>query len=81
MKVETDIITSIAVSLIGRAGILMIMYVETYKTDVIVFINNVTLTNHFQYYRVSSLMQTISLGEINGKMSKISIIKYNVLTW
>jgi hypothetical protein len=59
MKVETDIITSIAVSLIGRAGILMIMYVETYKTDVIVFINNVTLTNHFQYYRVSSLMQTI----------------------
>ena len=70
MKVETDIITSIAVSLIGRAGILMIMYVETYKTDVIVFINNVTLTNHFQYYRVSSLMQTISLGEINGKMSK-----------
>jgi hypothetical protein len=80
MKVETDIITSIAVSLIGRAGILMIMYVETYKTDVIVFINNVTLTNHFQYYRVSSLMQTISLGEINGKMSKISIIKYNVLT-
>jgi len=58
----------------------MIMYVETYKTDVIIFINNVTLTNHFQYYRVSSLMQTISLGEINGKMSKISIIKYNVLT-
>ena len=80
MKVETDIITSIAVSLIGRAGILMIMYVETYKTDVIIFINNVTLTNHFQYYRVSSLMQTISLGEINGKMFKISIIKYNVLT-
>ena len=50
MKVETDIITRIAVSLIGRSGILMIMYVETYKTDVIVLINNVTLTNHYQYY-------------------------------
>jgi len=34
IKVETDIITSITVSLIGRAVILVIMYVETFKTDV-----------------------------------------------
>jgi len=38
LKVETDIITSIAVSPIGRAVILMIMYVENFKRDVIVFI-------------------------------------------
>ena len=35
LKVETDIITSITVSPIGTA---MIMYVKTFKTDVIVFI-------------------------------------------
>ena len=34
LKVETDIITSIAVSPIGWT---VIMYVETFKTDVIVF--------------------------------------------
>jgi hypothetical protein len=38
MKVETDIITSIAASPIGWAVILMIIYVETFKTDVIIFI-------------------------------------------
>jgi hypothetical protein len=37
LKVETDIITSIAVSSIGWTVILVIMYVETFKTDVIVF--------------------------------------------
>ena len=34
LKVKTDIITSIAVRLIGRTVILVIMYVETFKTDV-----------------------------------------------
>ena len=34
LKDETDIIASIAVSPIGWAGILVIMYAETYKTDV-----------------------------------------------
>ena len=34
MKVETDIFGSIAASPIGRALILMIMYVGTFKTDV-----------------------------------------------
>ena len=34
---EIDIIARITVSLIGRAVILVIMYVETFKTDIIVF--------------------------------------------
>lgn len=36
LKVETD--TSIAASRVGRTAIVMIMYVETYKSDFIVFI-------------------------------------------
>ena len=48
MKVETDIITNITVSLIGRAVLLVIMYAEIFKTDVIIFIGNVImcLTSH-----------------------------------
>ena len=38
LKVETDIITSIAVRLIGRAVIPGTMYVRTLKTYVTVFI-------------------------------------------
>jgi hypothetical protein len=41
LKVETYITTIITVSLIGRAVILVIMYVETFKTAVIVIIGNV----------------------------------------
>jgi hypothetical protein len=37
MKIEIDIIDSIAVSLTGRAVILVIMHVEAFKTDVIFF--------------------------------------------
>ena len=37
LKVETDIITSVAVSLTGQVLILAIMYIEIYKTDMIVF--------------------------------------------
>jgi hypothetical protein len=40
MKVETDIIANIAASPIGRA---VIMFVETSKTDVIVFIGKVIM--------------------------------------
>ena len=45
LKVKTDIITRIAVSLIGEAVILVIMllYVKTFKTEVIVFICNVIM--------------------------------------
>ena len=49
LKVEIDIITSIAVSLTGQNVILLIMYVETFKTDFNVFISNITLTHNFQY--------------------------------
>ena len=53
MKVETDIIASIAASLIEGAVILVIMYVQTFKTDTVVFISIehhvVTLTDIFQY--------------------------------
>ena len=44
-KVETDIIASIAMSLIGRILILMIMNVKTFKTDVVfisIICHNVT---------------------------------------
>ena len=43
MKVETDIITRIASSSIGNAVMLVIIYVEFFKTDIIVFIGDVTM--------------------------------------
>ena len=51
MKVETDIITSIAASLMEWTVILMIMDVETFKTNVIIFTGNVImcLIDNFQY--------------------------------
>ena len=48
-----DVTNKIAntVILIGRAVQLMIMDVKTFKTDdVVIFILNVRLTNHFQYH-------------------------------
>ena len=46
MKVETDSITSI--SALGQALILVIIYCETFKTDVTVYIGNIImgLTSH-----------------------------------
>jgi hypothetical protein len=41
LKVETDIITNISTSPIGRAGLFVIMSVEAFKTNVIVFIADV----------------------------------------
>ena len=41
LKVETDIITNISTSPIGRAGLFVIMSVKAFKTDVIVFIGDV----------------------------------------
>jgi hypothetical protein len=41
LKVETDIITNISASLIGRAGIFVIMSVEAFNTAVIAFIGGV----------------------------------------
>ena len=47
LKVETDIITSISASPIGQTVILVIMSVDTFKTDIIVFIGHVRLTDIF----------------------------------
>jgi hypothetical protein len=44
VKFATDIITSIAASPKGRPGILVIMFVENFEKDVIVFID-ITLHN------------------------------------
>ena len=58
MEVETNIITNITVSPIRLAGILLIMYVETFQTAVIIFVCNIImhlmsvlshLTDNFQY--------------------------------
>ena len=38
MKVETDIIASITASLIERAVKLVIIYVETFKTDIFLYL-------------------------------------------
>lgn len=43
VKVETDIFASITVSLIGRALILVIISVETFKADIILCINNIIM--------------------------------------
>ena len=47
-KLQVDIITSIAEGPIGRAVILVLMHVETFKTDNTVFISNIImcLTSH-----------------------------------
>jgi len=48
LKDETDIIANITASLIGQAGILVNVYVETFKIQVMVFVGKVTmyLTSH-----------------------------------
>ena len=54
LKAETDVFTSSTASLIGWAVIQIIMFVETFKTGIVVCIGNVTtcdltLTDNFQY--------------------------------
>ena len=82
MKVETDIITSMAVSLIP-----VIMDVKTFKTNVIVSICNIIMclmsqTDDFQLdidiIRDSSSILTLSLGEINGNVYKLLINEITV---
>jgi preprotein translocase subunit SecB len=43
LKVETDIIANISASLVGQAGIFVIMSVEAFRTDVIAFIGCVIM--------------------------------------
>jgi len=61
MKAETHIITSITASPIGRNVILVIVYVETLITNVIVFIGNIImcLTSHWQIiFSIHQLVDT-----------------------
>ena len=79
MKVETNIITSISVSPMGRAVILVIIYVKTFKTDIIDFIGQIRrcLMSHWLiifWIIVRSLITTISPSEIKGKMSEFFIL-------
>ena len=80
MKVETNIITSISVSPMGRVVILVIMYAKTFKTDIIDFIGQIRmcLMSHWLIIFciiVHSLIPTISPSEIKGKMSEFFISK------
>ena len=53
LEIKTDLFTSIAASWIGRDVILVIMFVETLKTDVIVFkfeISIITFLYHSNSY-------------------------------
>ena len=82
LKVETDIITSIAASLTGWAVKLVIMYVAIFKTGVIVFIGKVKMSLWtdliFLWIKVSSVIQTLSAAHIKGKMSNLPI-KYLIV--
>jgi len=81
LKVETDIIASITASLIGGAVIQVIMYIETFKTDVIASIGNIImcLRSHClisSSITVSSFILTTSFSEIKGKMLNLMINIY-----
>ena len=57
MKFGTDIIVRITANPTGRVVMLVKMYVETFKTDIIAFINrnvfDVTLIDNSQYHSQS----------------------------
>jgi hypothetical protein len=74
--VETDIITSIAVSLIGGIVILVSVCVETFKTDVIVFVANFIMC--FRHERSIS-----TYGYSWKKIKEIDIcpVKYRYLSF
>ena len=90
LKVETDIIVNISASSIGRAGIFVIMSVKALSTDLIVFIGDVIMcftsdcmiNLHirtdpiFLWINVSSVIQTLSVAHIKGKISNLPI-NYN----
>ena len=76
VKIETEIIASIKASPIWQAVILMLMCIETFKSDVIIFIGNIImyLMPHWPIIsnnRITKLILTISLCKINGQMSKL----------
>ena len=48
--------------------ILVIMYIKTFKTDIIVYICHIKLTDNFQYQSRTDGI-TLSIREIEGKSS------------
>jgi hypothetical protein len=54
LEIKTDLFTSIAASWIGRDVILVIMFVETLKTDVIVFKFEISI-NTFLYHIIKKI--------------------------
>ena len=95
LKVQTDIIANFSASQIGRARIFVIMSVEAFRTDVIVFISDVIMCFMsdwpitcacelrsdliFLWIKVSSVIQTLSAVPIKGKMSNCPIIYIIIL--
>ena len=78
LRVETDIIASITVSLNWRAVILLIKHAERLKTVVFIgnIINKMCLTSHWSIIfriMVSPLTLEISMGEIKAEMYKLPI--------
>ena len=67
LKVKTDIIASIAASLIGPAVKLVIMYVETFKPYVIDFNCIKRHTDRYFPISVSLLILTIALRDLEIK--------------
>ena len=61
--------------------VLVIMYVKTFKTNIIVFICNiimVLLTNNLQYQSKSVDTENISLSEINENMYQLPIVYFSL---
>jgi len=78
MNVETDIVTSMAVS-----PILVIMYAKTFKTDIIVSICNIIMFLMSHWLIISSIGDSysileLSLAEIKGKISNLLINEFIV---
>ena len=71
LKVETDIITSIGTSLVGRA---VRLYVENFKTDIFIFILNaiICLTTYWPIILGSKVSSMILTMWDNRKKFKIS---------
>ena len=71
LKVETDIIANISVSLIGRTWIFVIMSVEAFRTDVTVFIGDVIMCSTSDW-SIQLSMQVTNLHYIFVDQSQFS---------
>jgi hypothetical protein len=78
LKVEIDIITNIVSSLIERVVILVIKYVEIFKTDIIVFIGKV-MRHHTDPYKSQFFYTDNFTRWDQEKISILPIIMDNIL--